>query len=97
VFQRYGTAGCTGASRTFYSGLQVGRDQVVNGHGGKSIAVGLVAFANASNIMAPHSTDNNVKGEHNKKGFLYTHTPEQYNLLAEVQQRRVNQRSQMHQ
>jgi hypothetical protein len=97
VSQRYGTAGCTGASRTFYSGLQVGRDQVVNGHGGKSIAEGLVAFANVSNVMAPHCTDNNVKGKHKKKGFLYTRTPEQYNLLAEVRQRRVNQRSQRHQ
>ena len=59
-----------GVSRTFYSGLQVRCDQVVNGHGGKSIAEGLVAFANTSNVMAPHRTDNNARCEHKKKGFL---------------------------
>ena len=46
--------------------------------------------------MAPQRTDN-VKGEHKNKEFLYTRTPEQYSLLAEVRQRRVNQRSQRHQ
>ena len=96
VFQRHGTADFTGASRTFYSGLQVRGDQVVNSHGGKPIAKKLVAFANASNVMAPHRTDNNFRGEH-QKGFLYTRTPEQYNLLAEVRQLRANQRSQKHQ
>ena len=68
-YGRYGTAGYTSASRTFHSGLQVRGDQVVNGHGGKSIAKGLVAFANASNVMAPHRTDNKVRSEYKNKGF----------------------------
>jgi hypothetical protein len=75
VFQRHGTIGCTSALRTFYSGLQVGRDQVVNGHGGKPIAERLVAFANASNVMAPHRTDNNARGEHKKGSLRYIDIP----------------------
>jgi hypothetical protein len=75
MFQRHRTAGCTGASRTFYSGLQVRGDQVVNGHGGKPIAGGLVAFANTSNVMAPHRTDNNASGEHRKGSLRCIHVP----------------------
>src|ERR1700761_5602748 len=76
MFQRHGTASWTGASRTLYSSLQVRGDQVVNSHCGKSIAKGLVAFANASNVMAPHRTDNDSRGEHKKKGFLrYIYVP----------------------
>ena len=55
---------CTGASLTFHSGLQVGRDQVVDDHSGKSVAKGLVALTNTSDVVAPHRTDSTGGDEH---------------------------------
>ena len=46
------------ASRTGHSSLQVRRDQVVNDDGGKSVAKGRIALANARGLVAPHRTGN---------------------------------------
>ena len=48
---------CISASRTSHSGLQVRCDQVVNDDGGKSVAKGLVALANAGDVVTPDCTD----------------------------------------
>ena len=90
---------CTGASRTFHSGLHVGRDQIVDNHSGESVADGLVALANASDVVAPNRTDNTGGGKHRVKGGSteYVRTHEQYNLRAEVRRQRENQQSQRHQ
>ena len=44
--------------------LQRPTDQVVNGHGSKSVAEGVVALVNASNIVASRRTENADVDEH---------------------------------
>ena len=48
----------TGALHTLHGGLQVRRNQVVNGYSGKPVAEGLVALVNTSDVVASHRTDN---------------------------------------
>ena len=49
---------CISASRTAHSSLEVRRDQVVNDDSSKSVAKGLIALANARDVVTPHRTDN---------------------------------------
>ena len=44
-------------SHTFHSGHKVGPDQIFNDHRGKSIAEGLVALVDASDIVASDRTE----------------------------------------
>ena len=66
---------CIGASRTSHSGLQVRCDQVVNDDGGKSVAEGLVALANARGVVAPHRTDNTNGSKYYAIGLGNMHEP----------------------
>ena len=77
---------CTDTLRTLHNGLQVGRDQVVDGHSRELAAEGFVALANASDVVAPNRTDSTGGGKHWEKGGSteYGRTPEQYSPLAEV-------------